>query len=118
VKEYVVKADGGLLWDITGIEDSDYWGVDHDASLLNCCSTVVLKKESRAAMASTSSSRMTLSQHAVDRLSKSGVPVTDDSYKYLYRRTPDGYGNVCFRRVIITLIIFVVACFWYHFKTI
>jgi len=75
-----------------------------DAALLNCWLTVMLKKESRAAVASVCSSRMTLSQHAVERLSKSGVPITDDSYKYSYQRTPDGYGNVCFRCVIIRLI--------------
>jgi len=64
--------------------------------------TLLLKKESRAAaMATVSSNRMTLDQHAVERLQKSNVPVTDDSYKYLYRRTPDGYGKILMHCIII-----------------
>ena len=55
---------------------------------------LLLKKQSRAPMAATSSNRIRLSQHAVEKLQKSNVPVTDDSYKYLYQRTPDGYGMV------------------------
>jgi len=56
--------------------------------------TVVLKKDSRAALSAASSKRLTLSQQSVERLQKSNVPHTDDSYKYSYRRTADGYGTV------------------------
>jgi len=56
---------------------------------MKLCLTLVFKKESTIVM---SSNRLTLSQHVIERLQKSHVPVTDDSYKYSYRRTPDGYG--------------------------
>jgi len=45
-------------------------------------------------MSAASTNRLTLSQHAVERLENTKVPVTDDSYKYSYHRTPDGYGTV------------------------
>jgi len=53
---------------------------------------LMFKKESRTAMSAASSNRVTLSQHMVERLQKSCVPITDDSYKYSYEKTPDGYG--------------------------
>jgi len=56
--------------------------------------SLLLKKESRAAMSSRTSNQLMLSQHTVDGLEKSHVPITDDSYKYSYQRTPDGYGTV------------------------
>ena len=56
--------------------------------------TVVLKKDSRATLSAVSTKRLTLSQHAVERLQKSNVPTTDDSYKYSYQRMADGYGTI------------------------
>ena len=62
-----------------------------------------------------SSHRTMLSQHAVDRLRKSNVLVTDDSYKYSYQRTPDGYGKAmlvlyyCHHNVFIHLFIYLCS---------
>jgi len=58
--------------------------------------TLVFKKDPRTAMSAASSNGMTLSQHMVERLQKSHVPITDDSHKYSYQRTPDGYGMALF----------------------
>jgi len=109
------------LWDIIGSEDSDTAAAaaaaaddddDDDALLMDYWLTVMLKKESRAAMVTASSSRLTLSQHSVERLNKSNIPITDDSYKYSYQRTPDGYGKLLFVlcNYYITKILSTVAC--------
>ena len=65
--------------------------------------TLAFQKESRAAMSAMLSDRMTLSQHTVERLQKCHVPITDDSYKYSYHKTPDGYGIALFYCVIVLL---------------
>jgi len=56
----------------------------------------VLKKESRVIASTVSSDKLRLSQHTVEKLQKSNVPSTDDSHKYSYQRTPDGYGMTSF----------------------